>query len=238
MNLFEKVVDQIKAGGTEAVTLASRGEPTLHPQFGIMLKKIGEKEFLDTKINTNATRLTETMCHDILDAGINEVVFSVDAGTKETYERIRVNGHFEEVVKNVERFHEIRLKKYRSSKTVTRISGVKVDDAQDVGQMMSFWYDRVDQVTIKEAIPRWDTYNNPQTLTNEPCSTLWDRMYVWQDGTVNPCDFDYKSNLKVGDANTTSLKDIWNGEAYQKLREDHLKKMRVKHMPCDRCPLS
>ena len=27
---------------------------------------------------------------------------------------------------------------------------------------------------------------------------LWTRTYVWYDGEVNPCDFDYKSNLSVG----------------------------------------
>lgn len=235
--MFERVVDQAKAGGTQAITLASRGEPTLHPQFGKMLRYLSDKGFLDVKINTNAMRLTEALIHDVLGAGVNEVVFSVDAGTKDTYESIRVNGKFESVVSNIEMLNDIRAKKYPNSPTVTRISGVKVRDDQDEKQMSEFWSERVDQVTIKRATPRWDSYNNALMDIGHPCSMLWDRMYVWYDGKVNPCDFDYKSNLCVGDVNTTPIEKIWLGEPYQKLREDHLNKQRKAHNPCDRCPL-
>ena len=67
---------------------------------------------------------------------------------------------------------------------------------------------------------------------------LWTRMYIWYDGTVNPCDFDYKSFLTVGNANDNLLKDIWKNNKYNKLRENHLNSLRSKHNPCDRCPIT
>ena len=33
---FMRIIDEAHHGGTKAITLASRGEPTLHPQFGEM----------------------------------------------------------------------------------------------------------------------------------------------------------------------------------------------------------
>ena len=36
-SLFKKIIDECETGGTKAITLASRGEPTLHPQLGEML---------------------------------------------------------------------------------------------------------------------------------------------------------------------------------------------------------
>jgi radical SAM protein with 4Fe4S-binding SPASM domain len=236
-DLFLKVADQAKEHHCRAVTLASRGEPTLHPRFGEMLLHLRDIGIMDLKINTNATRLTEKLTDDILSAGVNEVVFSVDAGTKDTYESIRVNGKFDDVVANIERFNNVRAKKFSKSPTITRISGVKVRDDQDEEQMADFWEKHVDQVTIKRAMPRWDSYNNPPIEVNQPCSALWERMYVWYDGKVNPCDFDYKSYLSTGDANTTSLSDIWLGAAYQKLRDEHVANMRKKIVPCDRCPI-
>ena len=62
-------------------------------------------------------------------------------------------------------------------------------------------------------------------------------MYVWFDGLCNPCDFDYQSRLALGNAKTHSLKDIWNGEAFQTLRKDHLAGNRKEHHPCDVCTL-
>ncbi|MBI4062720.1 MAG: radical SAM protein [Elusimicrobia bacterium] len=235
--LFANVVDQAKEHNCHAITMASRGEPTMAKPFGKMLRYCGEAGIMDIKINTNATKLTEELCHDIFSAGVSEVVFSVDAGTKQSYEEIRVLGKFDEVLANIERFNEIRARYYPKAPTITRISGVLVRDDQDVDQMTNFWSKLVDQVTIKRATPRWDSYNNAPTHVGNPCGFLWERTYVWYDGKVNPCDFDYKSYLCVGDALKTPISEIWRGESYEKLRQDHLDKRRAGRVPCDRCPI-
>ena len=38
IKLFKNIIDQAVKGGTKAITLASRGEPTLHPKLGEMLE--------------------------------------------------------------------------------------------------------------------------------------------------------------------------------------------------------
>ena len=83
---------------------------------------------------------------------------------------------------------------------------------------------------------RWDTYNNSihEDIT-EPCENLWDRMYIWYDGKVNPCDADYKSYLSYGNVKNLSILETWNSEIINKLRKDHLNKLRLNHKPCDRC---
>ena len=58
-DLFTSVIDQAADHQCHAITLASRGEPTLHKRFGEMLRYIHDKKLLDVKINTNATRLDE-----------------------------------------------------------------------------------------------------------------------------------------------------------------------------------
>ncbi len=237
MEMFNKVIEEASLNSCKAVTLASRGEPTLHKDLPIMLELMSKKNFLDIKINTNATKLTEDLCRAILSSGVNELVYSVDAGTKETYESIRVGGKFDNVVQNIDTFNEIRRVEFPGSRTVTRISGVKVNDFQDIDQMTDFWSERVDEVTIKPATPRWDSYNNDLTYRSEPCELLWERLYVWYDGKINPCDFDYKSYLSVGNINEISIKEAWLGKGYGKLREAHSSAKRGKITPCDRCPM-
>lgn len=237
IEMFNTIIEEAALNSCKAVTLASRGEPTLHKDLPIMLELISRKNFLDVKLNTNATKLTEDLCRAILSSGVSELVFSVDAGTKETYEVIRVGGKFENVVQNIDTFNEIRRVEFPDSRTVTRISGVKVNDSQDINQMSDFWSERVDEVTIKPAIPRWDSYNNDLTYRSEPCELLWERLYVWYDGKINPCDFDYKSYLSVGNIKETTIKDAWLGKGYMKLREAHSAAKRGKITPCDRCPM-
>ena len=235
--LFTSVVDQAADNGCQAITMASRGEPTLHKRFGEMLHYVSSKGLFDTKINTNATRLNEKLIHDILSSEISNVTFSVDAITAESYEKIRVKGKFDEVLANVKLFNQIRAADYPNSPTTTRISGVAVVPDQDPVEMQQFWSKLVDEVTIVPNIHRFDSYNNPRFNRKEACSILWSRMYVWWDGTCNPCDFDYKSLLKVGNANEQSIAEIWNGERYTRYRELHENMRRSELNPCDRCPL-
>jgi len=234
---FKKIVDEVRREGGKAITLASRGEPTLHKDLPEMLSILNNSGILDKKLNTNAIKLTESISNAILSNNINEVVFSVDAGTKETYESIRKGGVFEEVVENIRQFNFIRERSFPQSPTITRISGVKVRDDQDLSQMIDFWSELVDEVSIKPAQPRWDTYNNEKSNRTSSCDFLWERTYVWYDGAINPCDFDYKSYLKVGNIDEISLKQAWNGPAYEFLRARHTEQQRNLVVPCDRCPL-
>ena len=96
LNFFKKVIDDCYTNGTRAITLASRGEPTLHPKLSEMLEYVSGK-FLVVKLNTNATRLSEKLIRKILETGVNEVVYSVDESEEQKYEKIRVGGKFKEV---------------------------------------------------------------------------------------------------------------------------------------------
>jgi radical SAM protein with 4Fe4S-binding SPASM domain len=238
LDLFKKIIEQAKENQCNAITLASRGEPTLHKNFDQLSKMLHDSHLLDCKLNTNATMLDEKKINEILSANFSEVIFSVDAGTKETYEKIRYKGKFNKVVDNIKLFNKIRDKNYKKSNTVTRIAGVKILEEQDLDQMERFWSNLVDEVSIKSASERWDSYNNKINSIKDPCMNLWTRMYVWYDGTVNPCDFDYKSFLAVGNANDHPLKEIWKNKKYNQLRQDHLNSLRSKHNPCDRCPIT
>jgi len=233
--LFRDIVDQAVEGGTKAITLGSRGEPLLYKDISKALHYLSNK-FIELKLVTNATKLTEKLCHDILLSNVNLLVFSVDACTEELYENIRVHGSFKDVYKNITRFEEIRAKEYSNSQITTRVSGVKINEEQDEAAFYKFWSKICDEVGIKKAAERWNTYENPAHADLiSPCNMLWERMYIWFDGKVNPCDSDYKSELVVGNVQEKSIKEIWNEEKLNYLRGLHLKGERHRLYPCDRC---
>ena len=237
LDLFKKTIDEAVKGGTKAVTLASRGEPTIHPHLGEMLEYCKGK-FFELKINTNATFLNEKLIHQILKSGVTDMVFSVDSYTKKEYETIRVRGVFEEIFENIKNFKKIRDAQYPNSKCATRVSGVKFDKNQNTEKFKEFWQKYVDHVVMVEIENRWDTYHNPKEIMGQgACNYLWERMYVWYDGTCNPCDIDYKSELAVGSIKNQTIHEIWHGDKYSKLRNAHEIGKRNSCFPCDRCPV-
>ena len=236
-DFFKKIVDQADEIGTGAVTLASRGEPTMHKKYAQMLEYLNKKNnIFEIKTNTNGTYLNEEICHAIFKNNVTQVVVSGDHYIKEDYERLRLGSNFEKVVKNVDMLFNIRKEHYPDSLTEIRISGIDNERNLDRKKFKEFWIKRSDHVTASFPLERWKTYeNNVLPDIKDPCENLWDRMYVWFDGKVNPCDADYKSYLSYGNAKEYSLKELWNNKINSNIRNNHLNNKRNELNPCDRC---
>ena len=101
--------------------------------------------------------------------------------------------------------------------------------------MEAVWGELVDQVAFVTYNPWENTYERPINDITTPCSDLWRRMFVWWDGTVNPCDVDYRSTLAVGAVRRDRLSELWRGEKYDALRAAHLDRKRSAVSPCNRC---
>ena len=235
LETFKLMIDQAE-GNIEFISLASRGEPLLCPDFKEMLSYTRDK-FYNLKINTNASLLDEKMSHAILESGVKTLVFSADAADSTLYSKLRVNGKLENILKNIKKFQEIRTKKYSKSKIITRVSGVKVNNQQNLNAMEKYWGDLVDQVAFVDYMPWENVYESKYSGVQTPCSDLWRRMFVWWDGKVNPCDVDYKSKLSVGNIKNNSIPELWKSDNYNKLRQRHESKLRNNTSPCNRCIL-
>ena len=232
-DLFKKIIDNAE-GRVEFISLASRGEPLACQDIEKMLIYTKGK-FLNLKINTNASMLDESKCHAILSGGVKTVVFSADAADEKLYAKLRVNGKLSIVLKNIERFQKIRETKYPKNPIISRVSGVKYSKEQKFDDMINLWDGLVDQIAFVDYNPWENSYQKEPNHLKSPCSDLWRRMFVWWDGKVNPCDVDYKSKLSVGIFPDKELSEIWKSNAYNHLRQKHIKKQRSKLIPCQSC---
>jgi radical SAM protein with 4Fe4S-binding SPASM domain len=233
LEMYKSIVDQA-VGKIELLSLASRGEPLICKDFDKMMDySIGK--FLNLKVNTNASLLTEKLCHALLCGGAKTVVFSADAAEEKLYGKLRVNGKLQTVLKNIERFQKIRDTEYGKTPIITRVSGVLVDQAQNMESMKRLWSNLVDQISFVKYNPWENVYDSPLSKVKEPCSDLWRRMFIWFDGDANPCDTDYKSKLKVGNISEKSLNSLWQSSSYQILRQNHKSNRRNLASPCNKC---
>ena len=171
----------------------------------------------------------------LLSADLQSLVLSIDEKNKENYEKIRVNAKFEKIMKNLDLLKNIREKNYRNSKLKIRISGVKINTDQNVEEMNKFYSEFADEIVLVDYDPWESAYDNDVNNIDDECSELYRRMFVWHDGKVNPCDYDYKSMLSKWNANKDSIKSIWNSEYYNNIRSLHKSKKRNIIEPCKRC---
>ena len=233
LELFKKIIDEIE-GKVQFVTLASRGEPLVSKEINEMIKYTSGK-FLNLKINTNASLLTEEKIHAVLSSNVKTMVFSADAADSDLYKKLRVNGSLEKTIANIKKFKEIHNKHNANNKIITRVSGVKFSKEQNFEEMKKLWGDLVDQVAFVDYNPWENSYEKKPNDLSTPCSDLWRRMFIWWDGKINPCDVDYKSKLSVGNVMNKKIDNLWNSDFYNNLRKKHLDNKRQSISPCNAC---
>jgi len=95
---------------TENVTLQGVGEPLLNPDiFGMIEHAHRAKK--KVSLTTNGSLLTEENSKRILESGLNRIMISIDATTKDLYESIRPGGDFDLLLKNTKRLVELNGQK-------------------------------------------------------------------------------------------------------------------------------
>ncbi len=234
-DLFTAIVDEI-APFAEAVVLHSWGEPLLHPRIIDMIRYAKERN-LWVETSTNATKLTEEAARKILEAGLDRIYLSMDGLTKETYEKVRVKGKFEEVLGNIERF--LDLKEEYGSPIEADIQIVRLSETDsEVDEFVRRWREsRADIINIKE-LDTWGgqidevsalavdeateaTDATDANADRKPCANLWYHCHIHWDGVLVSCSRDYDAVTPLGNVKNGGVLKTWHGARMRMMRRWH-----------------
>jgi MoaA/NifB/PqqE/SkfB family radical SAM enzyme len=122
---FTATIEDLVAMGTSRVDLVGRGEPLLNPAATRMVAFAKSKKMLVT-LCTNASRLTEQVARAFVDAPLDRLNVSLNAGTPETYPKIHVTEsaeNYQRVLRNLTRLGKLREER-RAEAPLTRLSFV------------------------------------------------------------------------------------------------------------------
>jgi MoaA/NifB/PqqE/SkfB family radical SAM enzyme len=159
LNMLENLADDLSALGTNRIELVGRGEPTLHPKFEQIVEMLKSRGF-HVGIATNGSLLNVRRCEHLVRQGVERIVVSLNAGTRETYPRIHITetpDKYDKVIHNlrtlqkIKNRHNSKVPRVMLSFVISRLNYqeglIMIDRAHDVG---------ADQVLFKYAI----TYPN------------------------------------------------------------------------------
>jgi radical SAM protein with 4Fe4S-binding SPASM domain len=229
-DLYTAVIDEI-APFAEAVVLHSWGEPLLHKKIIEMIAYAKERG-LWVETSTNATRLTEAVARKLLEVGLDRIYLSMDGLTKETYEKVRVKGKFEEVLGNIERF--LDLKHELGSPVEADIQIVRLSETDaEVAEFVERWKgSHANLINIKELDTWGGQIDEVSSLAVEeeddpnanrkPCPNLWYHCHIHWDGTIVSCSRDYDAVTPLGNVKNGGVIKTWNGARMREMRRWHL----------------
>jgi len=232
--LFTKLVDEAASLGVYSIKLSWRGEPLLNKNIVRMVKYAKEKGLKEVAFLSNAEFLTKDIAEALVDAGLDWLSVSAD-GTGEIYNEIRRPAIFEETLERV-----AYMKKYRDSKGLTRpllrVQSIMSAVENNPDEFREAWAGIVDRMNIIADETRDFNEKDLQFDRYFMCSKPWQRMTIAYDGRVHQCISDYGAKNVIGDANESSLHDVWHGPKNEAVREAFRKhKYLEENAPCNIC---
>ena len=95
-DLAYKVMEDAAANSIREISFYSTGEPFLNKQLPDYIKAAKELGFTYVYLSSNGGRPVSARLEAALDAGLDSIKFSVNAGDRETYELVHGHDDFEE----------------------------------------------------------------------------------------------------------------------------------------------
>lgn len=219
-SLFKSLVTQSKQLGATHICLSGFGEPLLDKNIDDRIrfcKSLGLKTFLIT----NATLLGARMSNLLLDAGLDEIRFSVH-GIDSNYNIVHPGFKMEHTFSNIMDFVKINQIKY-DHQCETCVSCVPMG-GETAKQVVEFWVNTADNIEVWKP-HNWtngrgyrETSPNRLKTCGRPFSGP---IQINADGKMVICCMDYDGKLAIGDTTAETVEHILEGPEFQRIKAAH-----------------
>ncbi len=211
--VFDRIVEQCAGHGT-AIRFIGWGEPLLHPQIVSFVQKTTEAGLL-THLNTNASRMTEALAEQLVDAGLSSIKFSFQGVDRETYAETRQTDFFNGMLKAIRMVREARG--HGATPFIAASTSTTYETDEQIEAFRELMEPLVDHLSIGKTIfdfidakaarakpQQIATYERLKALQTEdlkhpdPCPEVWDKLSIAWDGSVRVCCNDYNDVTNLG----------------------------------------
>ncbi len=218
--LYRRVVDECAALGIRHVRLHNYGEPFVDRELVGKIAYAKSRGIAEVGVISNGSLITDEVARGIVTAGLDAINISVDASGKAVFEETRVGLKYDKVIANIERLVRTRAA-LGSTRPRLILSFVRQSSSEEERAFIEQWRKIADKVHVT------DLHNWAGTLSRAadggfPCYRPWLTFTVLWDGRVALCCADFDGKVVLGDMTSSSIREIWNSDAYRRVRREHL----------------
>lgn len=235
--------------GTREIAFHATGEPFLRQDLADFVREAKQIGYEYIFLNTNGILATPERAKPVLDAGLDSIKFSVNAGSRSSYRQVHGIDCFDAVIENIKWCRSYREKNRLNygiylSMVVTDKTKTERDD---LFRLISPYVDELDyrgcsnqggNIIENNMTEKIDSKNLLGSLKKGQytgrCPDIFFRCTVTPQGYLSACVVDYQNYLIVADLNTSLIKDAWHCDEYVNLRKRHINGD-LKGIICNNC---
>lgn len=190
---YKDIIDELK-GSLLEVVLYLWGEPFINKKLTQMISYATENR-IGSVVSTNLHFMDDELAEGLVVAGLDKLIVCIDGVDQATYQRIRVGGNLEKVMKNLKTVQEARKKKSSRYPLIewqfvkTSFNDHQVEQAKEIAKKMG-----VDEFTVMEDLSARNftealkkEKEKSRSIFEKRCPWLWFATNVQWDGKVYPC---------------------------------------------------
>lgn len=254
---FKKIIDEVRFY-SQTIYLWNLGEPFLNEDIFKMIsyaKKFGL--FVMSSTNGYAFKDKQSIAK-LIDSGLDRLIVGIDGIDQQTFSKYRKGLRLNLVLKGLEQLN-VRKRKLKVDHPwidfqfiVMKHNQNQIKQASVLAKKLGTHFrpkflsmEMVDNKNPQNWLPDKDTlriykqsgneFMLKRKMINNTC-TAWDSMVINWDGTVNPCIFDYYSNIVLGKIPRSSVHEIWTVKKFTDFRRKVLMN-RSDVKICRTCPI-
>lgn len=230
--LFKKIIDEvITFPNLRQINPYLLNDPLVDNQIAhrieyIALKRQNRKKPL-VRIITNGALLNEQLSFELLHSGLDEINISFHSIQKEIYENLMRPLNYEKVMNNILTLVRLRdsLKRFGMKTPKIEIWTVLTRPVEEnLKNEKAYWKKVGLPLRARKLDNRANKEVEAQNLSDRPldlvqiCPIPFWRAWVMWNGDMIMCCVDQERTNLLGNCSHRSIREIWNDEAYQRLR--------------------
>ena len=224
--LFEKIIKEVSSVKRKPVThLHGFGEPLLDKRLAERIELAKSCGITRTYIVSNASLLFPETSRKIISAGLDKMKISFYGTDEESYNNTMKRLDFKVTLQNVKDF--LRIRKEMKSQTPRLILQYLPNETNNArtAEFKALWNPLIDSrlgdvlnVASLHNYGGGRAYNRLGKKIVSVCYFPWTSMSVLWDGRVVTCCMDSNGVQVLGDLNTQSVQEVWNGPVLAEVR--------------------
>ena len=242
INVFKSFVLKGVSEGLEEVGLYSTGEPFMTKNLHQFVKIGKDSGLKRVYITSNGALAKLSKVQETIEAGLDSIKFSINAGSKETYKIIHGQDDFDKVIKNLKDIYYYKNKNNIKLQLLCSFVFTDLTKKETISFKKKYQKYFDEEINfIKAANQGGHTKDRSDILTKtidneinnrnnlnlekniKPCGMLWDRLHLTSEGNLTACCVDYESDLVYKKFSAKEkIIDQFNSEQIVNLRAKHL----------------
>lgn len=224
--VWERVLAEVKDTAW-VIQLYFQGEPLLNKNLPQMIREAHEAG-LYTIVSTNAQAMTPEMAQELVTAGLDRIIISMDGLTQESYDAYRIGGNLEKAKA------AIRYLRESKGKTMIELQCLRLHSNEHEWKEFRRVYKELgaDKLTFKTAQlydyeeghplmpsdPRYSRYiQGPDGRFHrrplpKGCFRVWSGAVITTTGEVLPCCYDKAHAYAYGNIMNAPMRELFNNE--------------------------